>query len=407
MRRALLAVMIGGAMNAATAAPGWYYEYSGATITDLGVLAGDTSSTAYDINDYGVIVGDSVNNTVSRAFVYNGTMSVIDDGLFVNHAYARGINNNGEIVGYLHNSQDPSYVDRAWYSALGLGTVFTLNSNPQAPLSYNWSMRAYAINDAGVIVGGGTMDFASSNDPIPNVGGDCYSHLPVRWNGFQATAEMIFCPADAANNIPTIAYDINNNGDTVGADNGTTALRMFIKKGPFGAVQSIPEPSNPSAPNPQGFKYGQANSVSNTGRVTGFYSVGGVIRAFYWNSVSANSYDLGVLPGGNISIGREVNDQGFVAGYSEYTHYSVFTQSTYYRKAAFIWGGGIGMIKLPTLSSGTPFVVPGNCEAYALNNRVESTGRIQVVGYCQTGGQSRAVRWDVTVTKKYSASVQP
>ena len=59
------------------------------------------------------------------------------------------------------------------------------------------------------------------------------------------------------------------------------------------------------------------------------------------------------------------------------------------------------MVRLPTLNS--QFFTWGNCEANALNNRVDATGRIQVVGYCETGGVKRAVRWNVTVAKKFVA----
>jgi uncharacterized membrane protein len=403
MRRIHLATLACAFVGTAGAAQNWSYEFQSATVHDLGMLNGDTSSVAYDINDNGVIVGDSVGGNVSRAFVHNGTMSGVNLGLHVSRSYARGINNNNEFVGFLHWAPDPGYVDRGWYSALGLGNGLHLQSNPQAPFPYNWSMRAYAINDSGVIVGGGVMDYASSDVPIPNVGGDCYSELPVRWGSASVQASMVFCPADLPNFLPSIAYDINNAGAVVGIDNGTTQLKMFLKES-GAAVQSVPQPSNPSMPNPQGSKYGQALGISNDGRVTGLYSAGGVFRAFYWNGWSANSHDLGVLSGGNLSAGREVNDQGFVAGYSDFWWTSPLGGSGM-RKAAFIWGPNIGMVKLPALS--TQFFTWGNCEANALTNRSDATGSIRVVGYCESGGQKHAVRWNVTVVKKYSAPIQP
>ena len=63
------------------------------------------------------------------------------------------------------------------------------------------------------------------------------------------------------------------------------------------------------------------------------------------------------------------------------------------------------MVKLPALS--TQFFTWGNCEANALTNRSDATGSIRVVGYCESGGQKHAVRWNVTVVKKFAAPIQP
>jgi len=201
---------------------------------------------------------------------------------------------------------------------------------------------------------------------------------------------MVFCPADLPNAIPSIAYDINNGGDVVGADNGTTPLHMFLKES-GASVQGVPGPA--------GALSGRASGISNNGHVTGYYSGNATTRAFYWNGTSTSSADLGVLPGGHISMGNEVNDQGFVAGYSTFLWTNPLSGTSSLRRAGFIWGPGIGMVKLPSLS--TYYFTWSDCEANALNNRVDATGRIQVVGWCNLGGQKRAVRWNVTVAKKY------
>jgi uncharacterized membrane protein len=202
----------------------------------------------------------------------------------------------------------------------------------------------------------------------------------------------VFCPADLPNAIPSVAYDINNGGEVVGVDNGTTPLHMFIKKS-GSPVQGVASPPGATS--------GFAAGISNTGHVTGNFLGSSSFRAFYWNGTSTNAADLGVLPGGNISMGREVNDQGFVAGYSNFLWTNPLTGNSAVRKAAFIWGPGIGMVRLPTLS--TYYFTWSDCEANALNNRVDATGRIQVVGWCNLGGQKRAVRWNVTVAKKIAS----
>jgi len=65
------------------------------------------------------------------------------------------------------------------------------------------------------------------------------------------------------------------------------------------------------------------------------------------------------------------------------------------RRVAFLYHADFGMRPLPR----PPDTFFGTCEAHAINERNTQTGRVQLAGYCQTGGGARhAVRWDVTVS---------
>jgi len=95
-----------GWANAPTLASAHAFLYSGGTLTDLGALIASGSSTAYAINNSGVIVGKSSSNDSSgntHPFVYsNGTMidlnTLIDPDLQLTLTEARAISPNGNIV---------------------------------------------------------------------------------------------------------------------------------------------------------------------------------------------------------------------------------------------------------------------------------------------------------------------
>lgn len=76
------------------------YIYSGGVMTGLATLGG-TVGHASGINNAGIVVGDSTlaGNTVTHGFVYqSGTTT--DLGAITGNSYAKGVNDNGLIVGY-------------------------------------------------------------------------------------------------------------------------------------------------------------------------------------------------------------------------------------------------------------------------------------------------------------------
>lgn len=84
------------------------FLWSDGAMTDLGVLPGDTVSWATDINDAGVVVGTSIENSGSpwrwRGFVWEGGQlrdlnDLIDPGSGWTVAWANAVNKNGWIVG--------------------------------------------------------------------------------------------------------------------------------------------------------------------------------------------------------------------------------------------------------------------------------------------------------------------
>ncbi len=185
--------------------------WSGPALTLTSLNTPYTYATA--INAAGQIVGNGENT----AFLWNGSsatnLAVVNNGW----STASAINNAGEAVGNVNYAGDvytqlngfTTSVAAAWK-----GTNLTLLNS----LGGNYS-DAYAINNAGVIVGVST--------PASNVG-----EIATEWNGTTATA------LGSLGGNQSYAYAINNAGVVVGASTnaadvtlatlwkGTTAINL-------------------------------------------------------------------------------------------------------------------------------------------------------------------------------------
>jgi probable HAF family extracellular repeat protein len=114
--------------------------------------------TAYGINDAGLAVGSTkVPNDVDyyRAILWNqdGTGTLLDMPQGFEASEAKGINNAGQIVGFMMapGSMSPDFRAATWIN----GQVVDLNSLlPASAVAEGWVLQgANAINDAGAIVG--------------------------------------------------------------------------------------------------------------------------------------------------------------------------------------------------------------------------------------------------------------
>jgi len=286
----------------------------------------------------------------------------------------RGINNNAEIVGKYDQPVGNTIVYKPFYWS-------QYEVTPKTLAMVGGFTEAIAINDNGLIVGGAYGDWGDACG---------FKSYAVRWQNAYLPIEKLYCPG--FNLTITRATDVNNAGVVSGFHNQDTQAGWVWTDAnswpPY--VPPLAEPTCKS----------WAHGLNASGDVAGMVETCAVYnktRAIFWDGVSGTSRDLGFLPGGERSDAREVNDQKFVAGYSE-AH--VLTSATTFatRDRAFIWHTHFGMKALPI----PPGVGAGaaSCRAWSLNNRVASTGLIQVVGLCTVNGKSRAVRWNVVVRKK-------
>jgi probable HAF family extracellular repeat protein len=205
-------------------------------------------SSAAGINDAGVIVGLS-DELGGNAYYQSDPGGPVMLEPIVASAAATDINNNGVIVGNAAVTKAGNVTRAArWVNGLpeDLGSLAGTNS------------AASAVNDAGVICGSSDIPHTSRGDDDEEPD---YSVAVIFINGaIQIVADF--------GGYTSAAYDINNNGEVVGAS-----------KYPF-----LPPPAlNQSL-------------------------------AFYWNGGEA--IDLGTLNGG-FSVALAINDDGVIVGYSD------------------------------------------------------------------------------------------
>ena len=130
---------------------------SGTGITDLGVMPGLTSSSASDINDSGQVVGSSWSDTsATKAFLWTSDGGFTDLGKLPGFINADGgaINASAQVVGEASNNRGPVH-GFLWTSSAGMSDLGTLSGFS--------SLHPSAVNAGGVVVG------EASNDPAPGV----------------------------------------------------------------------------------------------------------------------------------------------------------------------------------------------------------------------------------------------
>jgi len=128
------------------------FSWHNGVMTDIGTLPGDVESEATAVNDLGQIIGRSnAPNGDAESFVYvKGTMYPLPR-CGGNRVITEAINNKGQIVG--------SYLLKRYEAALIQdGRCYQLNALLDDSGKDWWQLRAYDINDDGVIVGTGNFD---------------------------------------------------------------------------------------------------------------------------------------------------------------------------------------------------------------------------------------------------------
>jgi len=138
-----------------------------AGITTLGTLGG-ASSYAFDINDSGQVVGHaSLPNGYLHAFFYDGGVMTDLGTLGGGSSFAYGVNDAGDVVGYSWWDGGPHTRAFLWSNG------FMTDLNELLLDGANWELlEAYAINNAGQIVGAGIhggQRMAFRLDPVPAI----------------------------------------------------------------------------------------------------------------------------------------------------------------------------------------------------------------------------------------------
>lgn len=134
-----------GSSNTGSAIRAFLWTLQGG-MEDLGSLPGDNSSKAYAINNAGQVAGSSGGPGGIRAFLWtrNGGMQELDTLPGYPLSVAVDISERGDLAGYVSRSDG---LNRAVRWSPGIQDLGVL------PPPYNKSSKAFAINNAGHVVG--------------------------------------------------------------------------------------------------------------------------------------------------------------------------------------------------------------------------------------------------------------
>jgi len=207
-------------------------------IRDLGTLPGGDYSSAFAINDSGVVVGTSNTSTSSHAFSWIPAQGLRDLGTLpgANASSAFAINNQGQIAGSsgAHaalwtdgNIQDLGTLGGATSEAHGvnnLGQVVGLSDASSGPHAFLW--RDGAMQDLGLLPG----DTSSRADHINDSGmvvGASQGSGGVRAFVWTSTAGMQQL-GSLSDGIYSEAFDVNNAGQVVGEVATALGTRAFL-----------------------------------------------------------------------------------------------------------------------------------------------------------------------------------
>ena len=243
-------------------------------IRDLGTLPGGDYSSAFAINDSGVVVGTSNTSTSTHAFSWALGQGLTDLGTLpgTNASSALAINNQGQIAG-------SSGGHAALWSGGAVQDLGTLGGA---------TSEAHGINNPGAIVG--VSDTSSG------------PHAFLWQNG--AMQDLGLLSGDTSSR----ADHINDSGMVVGASEGSGGVRAFIWTS-AGGMQPLGSDGT----------YSEAFDINNEGQVVGEVASSLGTRAFLWTS-QAGLIDLNTkvtnLPGDVVLIGAfSVNEKGQIVAF--------------------------------------------------------------------------------------------
>ena len=245
-------------------------------IRDLGTLPGGDYSSAFAINDSGVVVGTSNTSTSTHAFSWTQAKGLTDLGTLpgTNASSALAINHQGQIAG----------------SSGGHATLWSGGNVQDLGTLGGATSEAHGINNHGAVVG------------VSDTGSGPHAFLWQRG----AMQDLGLLSGDTSSH----ADHINDSGMVVGASEGSGGVRAFVWTSAAG-MQPLSGES--------GAIYSEAFDINNAGQVVGEIASSMGTRAFLWTSqnglVDLNE-SVTNLPGDVVLIGAfSINEKGQIVAF--------------------------------------------------------------------------------------------
>jgi probable HAF family extracellular repeat protein len=313
-------------------------------VEDLGALAGDTSSVAWAINANGDVVGWSMGQAGTRAFVYTDTSGMVAlPGLPDRpRTVARDINDAGLIVG----SANAGGTDLGHAVLWGGGSVQDLGT-----LGTGFYSEAWGVNNLGQVVG---WSFTNEGSGLTGVHGFLYSQ-----------AGLVDLTPDSDTGY---ALDVNDAGQVTGyktAFGGYHAFRW--QAGSFLDLGVVP-----------GFAHSFGWAINASGQVAGSSaSASGNSERFVRYGDGEGLQDLGGVGEHNVALG--INAWGEVVG-----------QRGQSSKRAVLYTDADGLQDLDAL------IDPSLGWVLLAANDINDTGQVAGYAFNNFTGQTHAVRLQPT-----------
>jgi probable HAF family extracellular repeat protein len=342
------------------------------TVTDLGTLPGGNFSQPFFMNRYGLVSGSSsvADGSQHATLWLDGlTGDIGAPGLGGPNSIAFGDNERFQSAGEAETSApDPNGEDFC-----GFGTHLTCSSflwrdgeMVQLPTLGGNNGAANAINNWGKVAGFAENATPDPGCPAPQV----LQFKPVVWgNG------VIHRLPTVAGDPDGVAYNVNDNGEVVGASGACTTFNPNFLNSLLAVHALLWENGKATDLGNLGGQTGQAGGnaaydVNNRGEVVGGSDLPGdtTFHAFLWTR-KTGMQDLGTLSGDLASNGISINAGGSVVGVSLDANFN---------PRAFLWEKRV-MTDLNTLVAGdSPLYLLTAC---SINSRREITG----LGLTSTG----------------------
>ena len=246
-------------------------------LRNIGTYGGDPDSLAIDINDAGQIVGMSGSDMGSkRAFLYDPVTGMHDLGKLdgTSGSFARGINENGMVVG--HSTDSYSAKAFAWTAATGMYQLKNLEGGNET-----W---ATDVNDAGTAVGWAT-DEHGVRHAVAWGSSQQGGNKEPRSIGGSSGGTLSF---DSA-----VALAINNSGSIVGYGTNGGADQAFFYSPNTGATRLIDLVDSSGA----GWNLVHAEDINASGQIVGYGYINGNLHGFVATPVPEPASALVILSG--------------------------------------------------------------------------------------------------------------